>query len=268
MKIIYFLFIFVLWTHVSYAQPNEKKHQDQRNQTANAERPTQPATQAINEPNTKRQAAQEQSDAEDHAFRTQQAKQNETIAESTRLIMIFSAVSALVAGIYAFFSFGQWRAMQKSLEQAEQSMKYGQAAYLVVEAVRFGGAPHLGGRIEVTLNVLNAGNTPAYDVQTWSHITYETKDFAFTHEEAKANSRYPVPIILGPHQSSDIETISADLSHNEEQRRTAARGKFLHFWGLITYRDIFNRKRWTEFCFIGRTGTNRFHITGENNKGN
>ena len=140
-------------------------------------------------------------------------------------------------------------------------MVYSQAAYLMETDVRFGDY-ELGQPFAAAVEFTNHGLTPAYDVRLYAHLTYEETPFRFTHERAKDISDMPYEVhthVTGPNGiNSQMFAHKADALTREmcEFERTNP----LHFWGLVTYTDIFGRERWTEFCY-------RKLIAGQRGKG-
>jgi membrane protein implicated in regulation of membrane protease activity len=146
---------------------------------------------------------------------------------------------------------GQLEAMRESLTETRKSMRYSQAAYITVKAID-ATTFIVGEKIEVTIIFTNDGNTPAYNVDTYSRGGGRKEPFSFARDEIKTDFPHGVPSkgILAPHDvvtqvfGTDMRLTTSDLAR---MRRTP-----YHAWGVVFYQDIFKRDRWTQFSYVWR----------------
>jgi hypothetical protein len=135
----------------------------------------------------------------------------------------------------------------KLFDQNERSMQNAQSAYIVVRHVH-ASSYRLGKPFVIAMDVVNTGNTPAYNVQVFAHLDYQTVPFKFTQAQAKKNplkAAHPATIgpngdVIGTQFVMTQEVTGDDLKKEKDSVR-------VHFWGIITYEDVFGRDRWTEF---------------------
>ena len=185
---------------------------------------------------------------------------------TTAILAIIALLTVAAILFQVFVNHKQWEAMQdgltetrKTIEQSERSMMYSQSAYVSVGEIVFEGY-RIGERPNAMVKVYNTGTTPAYNVLVFAHLYYKKHPFFFTHTEVQDWSdvgRKPFPSVLGPHGDDTTQPIFFDRPLDArllELEKTQP----LHFWGLITYTDIFGRDRWTEFCYrkilLGQVG--------------
>ena len=102
-------------------------------------------------------------------------------AQSNWLIMLFTGGMLLIAGVQAFLFLRQLKLMRESLDTAASAARSAEhsveimrdtaqrqlRAYISIETSKIEFPEP--GRPKVTVNYRNAGQTPAYDVQTWIH---------------------------------------------------------------------------------------------------
>jgi hypothetical protein len=141
--------------------------------------------------------------------------------------------------------------MRDSLAETRKSMRYAQSAYITVKAIdatKFS----VGEKIEVTVIYSNSGNTPAYNVDTYSRGESREEPFSFIRDEIATGFQHGVHSkgILAPRDDmaqvfgTDIPLTIGALA--------GLRTKPYHAWGVIFYQDIFKRDRWTQFCYVYR----------------
>ncbi len=168
-------------------------------------------------------------------------------------LLVFAAViiQIIINGL-------QWHAMYKglatsdaALEQAERSMIISQTAYVMVKKLVFEDFM-LGKHPTITMILHNTGQTPAYEVRVYPHFDNKKRPFSFTKAEA-VDMKDPFgqeiyPIALGPNGDDTTQPVFMPVPVTEAILKFEKVQPF-HFWGLITYVDIFGRDRWTEFCY-------------------
>lgn len=173
-------------------------------------------------------------------------KQNEIGIPAFVGLLGFIAVSAQI-----IVNVQQWKAMKDALRHGEQWMTCDQSAYLIVSQ---GHVLASGGdqKAKVTYSIVNAGRTPAYKVRIYHQVEWKTLDFKFTQKDIKQASggKLGGTTIVGPGCEMSLAPESDEpipLSVLAEYEKA---GKHLFVWGLITYEDIFQRKRWTTFSYF------------------
>jgi len=257
MKIIHLIFIFVIWVYISYAAPSQQNSNNPASITVeniNASTIKNAVSQAMDEAEAKKEAEQEESKLRDDAFRSKNAEQNQIIADATWWMMIITAVNVCVTIIFAYVAFGQWRHSERSVQVAE-------AAYIISH--KMGLKKSNEGIHGLEHELKNTGNTPAYDIRIFGHLDYKPMAFIFTQSEAiETVVHQPTPSMLGRDEVGNntlgfySETVSID-----DYEIKAAQDEFLHYWGVITYQDVFGRKRWMEFCYVRHEDTRGFKST-------
>jgi hypothetical protein len=105
----------------------------------------------------------------------------------------------------------------------------------------------------VTFGIRNSGATPAYDVSHSSAVGFcdypLAADTRFP-EQALPLPPEPMTIFPGTLDNLGIE-ISAErtLTADEFSGLSAGRAKRLCFWGTVRYRDAFEGRHYTNFCY-------------------
>jgi len=155
--------------------------------------------------------------------------------------------------------------IKKQNQIAEQSMQYGQAAYMVVQ----GGNVSIDKQAAAVITFVNGGNTPAYQFEISVNSGFRDGPIPSpmpplvlpkTAEFSKA--------IIAPHGTvNSFHTNDRIITPDDLKLITNKTVRF-YIWGILTYEDIFKRQRWTTFCLVHRLGTNNFDPCQNNNEAN
>jgi len=267
-----FVFLLFLFSqNETYSQRNTNNSQNKQNQAnANIQITPTPTQLPTVEP-TKEQLKTIESN-------TESPNQTEKPEEKTKTLEIVLSLLTLVLIVaQATFAAFQWRIMRRQsitmnkqaeiaqgqlevmreantktgeiIAQNKQAMTYSQAAYVKVDKIILYDY-QLGEKPCAKIVVHNTGTTPAYNVLLYAHLTYEKHPFSFTHDEAKDMSREgraPYPSVLGANGDDIKQDVFREFLIPQDY--VQEQSEPLHFWGLITYVDIFGRERWSEFCY-------------------
>jgi hypothetical protein len=161
----------------------------------------------------------------------------------------------------------QWIAMQDSLKESRRATRYSQSAYVTVGGIAMTKFA-VGELMEVTIVFSNSGNTPAYDIDTYSRAGPRKEPFQFTIQEMReSGAEHGVASkgILAPNGDSTRQVFSSRFPLTEEGIEVL-KDRPYHAWGVVFYRDIFKRQRWTQFCYVWRPLVKDFEICGDCNK--
>jgi hypothetical protein len=142
-------------------------------------------------------------------------------------------------------------------------------AYVSVESgAMFRQSRKTGLRFEFRPNVVNNGQTPAQDVKITSFLR-------ITEPKIPEGLDYRLPITpgsvstIGPRQARFHSAIASRRLTIAELRQIQIGTHVFHVFGSVTYRDIFNEPRATNFSFVIYPGKNTrsavWHHTAQNN---
>jgi hypothetical protein len=104
-------------------------------------------------------------------------------------------------------------------------------------------------KFEVRPSLQNTGQTPAHKMTYWARA----KIMPFPLPE---NFDFPIPkkspirpMFLGPHQGVELNALVDDFVPDDEVADIkSGNTRRVYIWGVVTYTDIFNKKRTTKFC--------------------
>lgn len=106
--------------------------------------------------------------------------------------------------------------------------------------------------IEIRLDLKNAGQTPAYNVISSGEVQMlparlsSTFDFSTRPAPGSENSNST----LGPHDETTLfGNADAVFTPDEMSKMKSGKEWRLYAWGVIHYKDVFKKKRWTNYCF-------------------
>lgn len=162
----------------------------------------------------------------------------------------------------------QWRAMRDSLAQNERAIQvaregvgiaertaiYANRAYVTAKIASLNEAM---GHVKFRLQIENSGNTPANNVSVSYAFRLLDKpphteqfglvvfDIGFTEAERLG--------VIAPHGGYYViktPTINLSPAGPDEITRWKLRELKAYCWGRIVYEDIFNDRRFTDFCFV------------------
>lgn len=168
-------------------------------------------------------------------------------------------------------SYGQrsTRAAEHGVDLAAQSMRYGDAAYVGIATVAM---DTVGEKIRARLKIINSGNTPADNVVSYCHLTVRNRPLPlFTLADAKKDiederaSRTQIP----PNGGVIFQDLFSATRLSEKVSRLLNESDDRVFvWGMVTYDDVFGRRRWTKFCFEQVAGSRDLENCSNNNEAN
>jgi hypothetical protein len=142
------------------------------------------------------------------------------------------------------------KAATESVATTKETMTRLLRAYL---CVNFGAAAfqnsETGSKFELNLQLINAGQTPGYKVGYRAYTEVFPfplpQDFAFSLPEVPANSEST----LGHGQHTILTGLMHRLCSAEEITEIKSGSKRLYIYGTVTYEDVYNISRYTNFCF-------------------
>jgi hypothetical protein len=158
-------------------------------------------------------------------------------------------------------------AAEQGVGVTAQSMRYGDAAYVVVQGANTGDFK-VGEKISAIITLINAGNTPAYEFVIYSYM--QARDKPPSMQRVKNIPGDISKSLVGPRGTLDLPIISNFVIPNDESVKILQQGNplRLYLWGRVEYVDIFKRKRWMTFCMLHRPGTNKLQPCTYGNDGN
>jgi hypothetical protein len=143
----------------------------------------------------------------------------------------FAALRSAVAG-------------RQSVRVSRQSAEKQLRAYLWREAVQDSLDDFSNGGFSVHSTIKNSGQTPAYDVHTWSRLQALPQD---TREFESAPKTVEGPrFVIHPGSDHTFHTPTPDM-HEGDRNDIHFGVKVLFVWGELRYRDAFNVDRRTRF---------------------
>lgn len=111
-----------------------------------------------------------------------------------------------------------------------------------------------GKTITASLKIKNSGQTPAYEV-VWSGnvvplSTEQAPDFFSESNDAPSAIRDQRPTVIHNTDDIDGDLESVDPISGSEWDDILNQNKFLFLYGVGEYRDVFDKRRETQFCFM------------------
>jgi hypothetical protein len=132
-------------------------------------------------------------------------------------------------------------AVKLSEKTAQQQLR----AYIVISAMEKVTDPSFPNHVTVEINYINAGQTPAYEIELVANIDireYPLKTGLPNVAAAKTATR-----ILGPKIGNHTRIKTRVPLRPEDEAAIVAGNKAVYVWGRIDYRDIFEERRFIEF---------------------
>jgi hypothetical protein len=203
-----------------------------------------------------------------------------------RLFQIaFAALVIIVTCIYTWYASRQWEAMQSGIKETQQNRELEYRAYVGVRGVAFqpradnpawgnvilvsintGRTPGLEGKIRQIVEkrdtpvpentVINEPEHPGSKIVYFPSIEMQTNMGMITTNVADIIMASPInpnakakPSVI-PIQPTVIPNLIPPIMPSSTVG--------YYVYGIIEYRDIFNKAHQTKFCFIGAPGTNTF----------
>jgi hypothetical protein len=158
-----------------------------------------------------------------------------------------------LTGLLAVSTLGLWLATRKLVHGAEKTAERQLRAYITVKRckTRLERRPSGGWGLAWVPQIINAGQTPAYDVRvcTMSDIRPDPLPPGtdlLKELEPGTGSRHT----LGTGQSV-WPLVYREMSDSElTDLKSRAKGTAFYLWGTAVCRDIFRMERTTEFCYV------------------
>lgn len=147
---------------------------------------------------------------------------------------ILSLIALIIACSSAFFAY-----RQSSI--AEQSMKYANRPYIIVDGIR------QNTNDRYSFEISNFGSTPSY----YTKIYYEifTDDTSFTPPNEYAMVIDNVSVIGGNTNRRQVRIKVGNMFRPDTLEKLEARNEYVFCAGKIEYQDIFKDKHSYYFCF-------------------
>jgi hypothetical protein len=208
------------------------------------------------------------------------------------LTLIFTGVLALCTAIYVWFAGGQWQAMDASLKEIRINREMEYRAYVGAKGAVFQPIPGNPAYATVTLVSINTGRTPVRSGTTIKRkleLRNEPPPDDTVLTEAGPHSKIAyLPNIEYTTYIGALQTGVADIL--KAQQTLAAQGAPVpqpaaksspspqgvapsltppepysfgtgyYLYGIIDYKDIFDRPHWTKFCFYIAPRTSAFAL--------
>jgi hypothetical protein len=131
----------------------------------------------------------------------------------------------------------------ESVEIADSSMRIANRAYLSLSKITPQKIKNFK-NITVEVSIINTGQTPAYDIQSWSILAIRTACL----DTVLGRSTSVQTTIAGKNETIYNEKT---ISTSEAQIEKIKNGKlFINFTGTVIYRDIFNQQHFFKYNFI------------------
>lgn len=172
------------------------------------------------------------------------------VAGGTIAIAVFTLVLAIATIALAVFTFNLWGETGKLVIGADGTARRQLRAYVFmdVDSISIGNQE----TANVTAVIRNYGKTPAYGLECRALIVYEARVGHFIrppHErlEQIIPARVDIPP-TGPYR------LFFRNDFNPQHRADMLSGKAaFYIFGRIDYRDAFEGRRWTTFCYVYRS---------------
>jgi hypothetical protein len=184
---------------------------------------------------------------------------NAQLRTAQRLNQI-TIIAAAIAASYAGITYLQWHDANRSFLQDERAWLKGRS---------IGDVPQLDASkpYSMPFTITNIGKTSARDVVIEADVEVVAREsdpsFEFTEPHAHVSTG-----IMYPGDSADIVAETFDKSSHSAPTRSLGQadydllssGKaYLVFFGRVTYKDIFRRSHWTQFCGWKSFSAGQYH---------
>jgi len=195
------------------------------------------------------------------------------------LLVIFTGLILIVTGVYAYFSYGQWSSMDKTIGETQKSRELEYRAYVGAKGATYHPRADNPAWGDVNLIVINSGRTPIREGKI--RRVFEVRDApppetTLINEDTHPASKVVyIPQIEYSHYVGAIPTQVADIlantpaTQNAQPKQQGAPtseaspivpslnppempefGKGWYVYGIIDYKDIFEQWHSTKFCFF------------------
>jgi hypothetical protein len=142
-------------------------------------------------------------------------------------------------------------AASNSVALAERTAQRQLRAYITVE---IGSGCNQGGKRKLFFEfrpvIKNVGQTPAYDVEVISKVSVMPLPIPADYNFSLVPSPIKSVMTLGPQQNRFTAVVlGKKLSLSELREIRNAKNKAIHVYGTVTYRDVFDVWRHTNYCY-------------------
>jgi hypothetical protein len=163
------------------------------------------------------------------------------------------AATAVATVLIAIFTFTLWQSTSRLWRAGERHSERELRAYILATKPKITQL-EVGKRIEIDAPYKNFGQTPAYDVIAESWLDILAMPIAKRHRFNKPRNPRMVEIkaTIAPTDGFAVKVISsATFAVTQEiiDVVKAAEKSKIYLYGTITYKDVFKKKRITDFCW-------------------
>jgi hypothetical protein len=181
-------------------------------------------------------------------------------AKHRRWNTFLQAALVIIGAVYSFFSFQQWQATSNSanaavdgVKQARESANIDRRAWVLADGVTTNSKANAGEPIVATLEIKNAGRTPANNFKTFPKIIKTDKGRLkdFMQSGADKTERIPEGAVIVPNTSIFIErTVPATAMKEEDAAAIKNEKRFVFIAGTATYDLVGGGHGESGFCYI------------------
>jgi molybdopterin-binding protein len=162
--------------------------------------------------------------------------------------LVIVVIQVAIYAQQARFMKQQAAALDAQLELSRKAIRYSDAAYITVNRAEITKRPIVGQTTEASIEFINSGNTPAYEVRTYLYFGIKPEGFTFTHEEAVAMKGTVSSAVVGGHGATLKQEVQSGYVLTQEVLDVIGKdNQYIHIWGVVLYKDVFKRSRWTRF---------------------
>lgn len=173
---------------------------------------------------------------------------NERVKFGTETGLGLAVLIAVVAQIVV--SRWQWEVMRDTLSQSREASERDQRAYITTQQVTMYEF-EIGKNVSAELIVVNNGKTPAKDVTIYAHLWLlkeppDVSQAVAVTPSGSAVSKY----VIGPLGGQAIQSFVATVLTQQRWAEIANTDQRYYMWGVVVYRDVFDRSHKTTFCMV------------------
>jgi hypothetical protein len=171
-------------------------------------------------------------------------------------VAFFTMALAFITGGLAVYTALLWRSTSKLVSGAEQTAQRQLRAYVHPDSISiYDGSSLSPPRMDkinvpgVVMTWRNTGESPAKDVVIWSKMAvFAIRSEAKIRPPASLQKQFPNTLGRGIPGNRSLWYKRALTAAQCEDIASGRLG--IYFYGRIEYRDIFNKRRWTNFKFV------------------
>jgi hypothetical protein len=153
--------------------------------------------------------------------------------------------AATVAAFAARAAMRSARASELNVATAQMSMELGNRAYISLTKQEFSAIVTAGEVPRLNITIVNVGKTLAQQIQVRLRMDIFDKDFGLDIPDA---SVVIDKLSLAPGQDLRFQAFLEEPLTDEELKSLDGKTSFLFFWGIVQYRDVFDRQHTTMWC--------------------